>query len=294
MEHQLWKGFVAALAPLGKRRKSTREDLSDEQIVRTYFWAVLHDRPVSWACKRGNWPIWLRREKLPSPSTMSRRLRTPSVQALLRALEKSVLASRDPCPLGWAIDGKPLVISGCSKDRQAGYGRAAGGKAKGYKIHAIIGLDGSVAAWRVAPMNKDERVMARRLLREADIQGYLLGDSNYDSNDLHRSCDERGDRQMVVPRRYGPNRGHGHREQSAGRMRSKELLENPQARFGETLYQQRTSIERFYGNLTNWGGGLNHLPAWVRTHHRVHQWVQAKLILTALRRGVPKAVCDAG
>jgi hypothetical protein len=30
------------------------------------------------------------------------------------------------------IDGKPLPIGGCSKDRQSGYGRSAGGKAKGF------------------------------------------------------------------------------------------------------------------------------------------------------------------
>ena len=60
------------------------------------------------------------------------------------------------------LDGKPLTIGGCSKDRQAGYGRAAGGKARGYKIHVIYGSDGSIAAWRIAPMNVDERVMAAR------------------------------------------------------------------------------------------------------------------------------------
>ena len=46
------------------------------------------------------------------------------------------------------VDGKPLPIGGCSKDRQAGYGRSAGGKAKGYKLHALVGSDGSVQAWR--------------------------------------------------------------------------------------------------------------------------------------------------
>lgn len=182
------------------------------------------------------------------------------------------------------MDGKPLTISGCSKDRQAGYGRAAGGKAKGYKIHALISADGEMAAWRLAPMNKDERVMAKRLLSAADIQGYVLADSNYDSNKLHEVCSNLGNRQLVTPRRYGPGRGHGHRRQTAARLRSKELLENPDAQFGHQLFAQREDIERFYGNLTNWGGGLTHLPPWVRTHRRVHRWVQAKLILNALKQ----------
>jgi hypothetical protein len=40
--------------------------------------------------------------------------------------------------------------------------------------------------------------------------------------------------------------------------------------------------------VTNWGGGLNGLPSWVRTHRRVHRWVQAKLIFTGLRRQISK------
>src|SRR5262249_18473024 len=92
--------------------------------------------------------------------------------------------------LFWVIDGKPLPIGGCSKDRQAGYGKAAGAKAKGYKLHALVGSDGSVANWRVAPMNKDERVMAERLVKGAppEVAGYLLGDANFDSNPLHQVC----------------------------------------------------------------------------------------------------------
>jgi hypothetical protein len=73
-----------------------------------------------------------------------------SVVALLDALERRVIAPQKP-GLFWMIDGKPLVISGCSKDRQAGYGKSAGGMGKGYKLHALIGSHGSVAAWRVAP-----------------------------------------------------------------------------------------------------------------------------------------------
>jgi hypothetical protein len=192
------------------------------------------------------------------------------------------------------IDGKPLVIGGCSKDRQAGYGRAAGGKAKGYKVHAIVGPGGAVACWRLAPMNKDERVMAGRLLRSGPpIQGYLVADSNYDSNGLHEACAALGEVQLVTRRRYGPGRGTGHRKQSPGRLRSMALLEGPYPRFGEGLLRERAAIERTFGNLTNWGGGLTALPPWVRTHRRVHRWVQAKLVLTALKRQLPERTCAA-
>lgn len=292
MEHQLWTSIVALLAELDKPRRRRGRDYSDERIVEVWYWAVIHDRPVDWACRRRHWPLGLRRRPLPSGATMSRRLRSPSVAALLRQLEQRVLAPSKP-GLFWMIDGKPLPIGGCSKDRQAGYGRAAGGKAKGYKVHALVGADRSVAAWRLAPMNTDERVMARRLLREARIQGYVAADSNYDSNKLHDQCQAKGDLQLVTPRRYGPGRSTGHREQSPGRLRSIALLENPFPQFGEQLLQDRAAIERVFGNLVNWGGGLTGLPGWVRTHRRVYRWVQAKLVLTALRRQAAPMTCAA-
>lgn len=283
MEGQLWNMIVAILAAINKRRKRANQDFSDEDIVKVFYWSVIHDRPISWACQRQNWPLHVRRQPLPSNTTMSRRLRSSSVVALLNALERRVTAPSQP-HLFWMIDGKPLAISGCSKDRQAGYGRAARCKAKGYKIHAIIASDGSVANWRVAPMNKDERVMAERLLKATNLVGYIAADANYDSNKLHKVCDAAGNRQFVSPRRYGAGRKVGHRAQSPGRLRSIALLENPEPRFGQQLLKDRSAIERHFGNATNWGGGLTHLPPWVRTHRRVRRWVQAKLTLTALRR----------
>jgi hypothetical protein len=294
MEHQLWKAIVALLASFGKPGKCRQDGFTDQVIVKVYYWAVIHDRPTSWAVQKAHWPVHCRRGSLPSSATMSRRLRSPSVVALLDHLERRVVAPQEP-GLFWMIDGKPLVIGGCSKDRQAGYGRAAGCKAKGYKVHALIGSDGSVPLWRLAPMNKDERVMAERLVRNAppEVVGYLLGDANFDSNPLHQVCEQRGNLQLVTPRRYGPGKGTGHRKQTAGRLRSIAITESPCAAFGVQLRKDRVEIERQFGNWTNWGGGLTGLPPWVRTHRRVHRWVQAKLVLFKLRGDLEIRTCAA-
>jgi hypothetical protein len=144
-------------------------------------------------------------------------------------------------------------------------------------------------------MNKDERVMAKRLLKTAppEVVGYVTADANYDSNKVHRVCDERGNLQLVTPRRYGPARGTGHRKQTIGRSRSIALTESPQPGLGAQLLWDRDEIERRFGNLTNWGGGLNGLPAWVRTHRRVRRWVQAKLVLTQLKDQTKLSTCAA-
>jgi hypothetical protein len=287
MEHQLWREIVRSLKEIHKPRRRAREKFSGEEIVQVWMWAVVHDRPICWATSKANWPIHERQRRLPSSSTMSRRLRCRKVRALMTALEQAVFGSRDNKPLVWVIDGKPLMVNGSSGDRQTGFGRAHRGNARGYKLHLIQGIDGFVAAWRIAPMNKDERVMARRMVRTADIQGYLLGDGNYDSNPLHEVCAQRGDLQLVAPLRGGRERRKCQSRRpkmSPGRRRAAELLDNPNPEFGRDLMLLRDTIERSFANLTNWGGGLTHLPPWVRTHRRVHRWVQAKLILNAIKR----------
>jgi hypothetical protein len=258
--------------------------------VAVYLWAVLHDRPVSWACKPKNWPPELWTRKLPSQSTMSRRLRTAEVQHLLHCMERALAANASA---DWVlkIDGKPLTVGGYSKDRDAARGRAANGFARGYKLHAIYGCSPVPVAWELAAMNVAESTMARFTIPRLRSGGYLLGDCAFDSNALYELASSRG-YQLVAPRQK-PQAKLGHTRHQAARLRSIELL---QTDFGRALYHERGRIERQFGWLTNHSAALAPLPAWVRRIHRVRLWVQAKIVIHAvyaIRRNHDPPLSDA-
>src|SRR4029077_215848 len=121
----------------------------------------------------------------------------------------------------------------------------------------------------VAPMSRDERAMGRRLLRDAEAPGYVGGDAHYDHDKLHVVCLSKGELQLVTPCRMPKAKGLGHRPQSPGRLHSLEMVRSKLSGFGKRLLKQRGAIERFFGQLTSFGGGLSPLLAWVRTHRRV-------------------------
>jgi hypothetical protein len=176
------------------------------------------------------------------------------------------------------LDGKPLPVGGSTKDREARYGRAAGTMAKGYKLHAAWSTRCLPETWEIAPMNADERTVARSLIPRLSYGGYLLCDGNYDSSDLFDTAYAQG-YQMVTPLPKGTP-GGGHHYVSSHRRRSFALI---QSEYGKTLYRARIGIEQSYGNATSFGGGLSPLPAWVRGLNRVRSWVWAKLLINAAR-----------
>lgn len=291
MNREDFRALLEVVRQLGQRRDDARQRYTQATVFTVLAWAVFNNRPVYWACVPENWPPGLRRGPLLSQSQMSRRLRTEQFRRFVFRVQLSVRRRGGGTSLVMAIDGKPLPIASHSTDRQAGYGRAVGGKAKGYKLHAIINVRGVVLTWRVAAMNADERTMARRMIKDVDGPGYLLGDANYDSNKLYaRACERQV--QCVIPRRYGPGRKVGHRSQHPARLRSRDMLETEPKQFGNALLNMRLCVERFFSELTSTGGGLLCLPAWVRTHRRVQQWVGIKILfqqLHAQRRTAAKA-----
>jgi hypothetical protein len=279
MERELWPLLYRLLREVAKDFDQKYVHIQPWILVAVMLWAALHDRPVSWACKPRHWSTTrLRPPRLPSPATMSRRVHRVGTGLLWRALEQRLREYGDDRLLSF-LDGKPLPISGVSTDAEAGYGRAAGGKAKGYKLHTVWSSRPVPEAWEVAPMNVSEKVVARRLIPQLRYGGYLLGDGNYDASYLYDLAWAQG-YQLLAPFRKGEKPGSGGHYQSPHRLRSIELM---QSAFGKEVYRGRGQIERSYGNATSFGGGMGPLPAWVRGMKRVRTWVWAKLLINGVR-----------
>jgi hypothetical protein len=279
MERERWLQVYRMLLELD--HDAFRGVFTAATILAVYFWAVLHDRPVVWACRRENWPAGLWVGPLPTQATMSRRLRDPRVDKLFNVLERHVRALdaatiRDEV---LAIDGKPLPVGGHSKDPDAGWGRGVRTWAKGFKFYAVWGEHASLpTAWRVASMHTSEQAAAERMIPQLSSRGHLLGDKLYDINKLYAAADAVG--LQLVAERKRPHCGLGHRPHHPARLRALALLQTAE---GRRLYERRDAVERHFGGLTGFGGGLSPLPGWVRRLPRVRLWVQAKLVINALR-----------
>jgi hypothetical protein len=287
MERQIWLSLRALATGVCSGIDHPGFRYSDRWILLVYLWAVVHGRPVSWACRPEHWPADLRPVDLPSQPTMSRRLHSPAFLWLM-ALMLERLGGGPPAPGGpgpgapaarqgliRAIDGLPLRVGGFSRDRAARYGRGAGGWYRGYKLHALWGGAPAPLAWSVRPANESESTVAAGLLGRLAGFGYVLGDAAFDCNRLYDLALARGF-QLVAPRKR-EGRGLGHHRQGEARLHGLALLGTP---YGRALYAERGLIERHFGDLTG-RGGLSMLPHWVRTPRRVALWVDAELLVNA-------------
>jgi hypothetical protein len=256
-------------------------------IVGVVCWAVLHDRPVSWACRKENWPADLKIGRLPAQSTMSRRLRTDIVLQLVEMMQTHLAQTiaippatleLEQCEMeAKVIDAKPLPIGGYSKDPDARWGRACGGNARGYKFYAIWGRSALPLAWSVHSMNVSEKCVAEELLPRLTDPGWVLGDAQYDSSRLYDLAYAHGQRLLAPRRKKGGLGWHYH---SSHRLFAIKHLEGGA---WPAFHRVRTQIERNFGQWTSFGGGLAPLPSWVRRNWRVRMWVQVKLLINALR-----------
>lgn len=272
MESELWKKVYRMVNEIGKNRTIKWASFTDADIVLTYLWAVLNERPTCWACQKSHWPIWYRRRRLPDPSTMCRRLKTISVKRLMSEVETALIQSIPRSFCRW-IDAKGLQISNSSGDKECGYGYAGGGMGKGYKFYAVADPRQGFVNWMIAPMQYKESHAASRLIASGEGEGYLVGDKAYDVNDLHDAAAVQSIK-LITPQRI--KGGLGHRRHSLHRVEMLSRIHNP---FISSMLMHRVGIEHFFGQWTNISCGLKPLPSWVRGLARVENWVRAKLII---------------
>lgn len=179
MDRDIWKVLsTAALSATRRlRRPRRRFAFSDHLIIRMWLWAVLHDRPLCWACRRENYTSLFQPRRLPSVSQFCKRLHTFRFLRLRVLLHRRLTrAGRDD--LFNFLDGKALAIRDHSTDHQALAGPAGRKIRRGYKLHVRATASGFLREYRVFPMNRAEPSTARQLLRELRPNALVLADAN--------------------------------------------------------------------------------------------------------------------
>jgi hypothetical protein len=274
MERELWPRLYKELRAAAGGTTQKYVHFHPWVIVAVLLWAALHDRSVEWACDARNWSTTrLRPRKLPSRSTMSRRIKRTVFEVFLNRVADRLKGSGPPA---WelVVDGKPLPVGKCSKDPDA----RPGPHGRGYKLHALWGDKPLPERWEVTAAREYEGAVAERLLVGLSGKGYLLADGSYEASRLYDAVDATGYQLLARPVRQDTGRGHVY--QSPHRAAALRLFADG---LGWSLYLWRSSIERKFGNMGSFGSGLGPLPNWVRRLVRVTQWVWCKLVINAAR-----------
>lgn len=270
MEGQVWTTVQELL--LTVEGKPAGCQFSDQEILRMSLWAILHDRPMSWACRPENWSEVFRPARLPDDSTVSRRWKRPELRQKALLLHQEGVRRCGGAEGYVVIDGRSLVVGGCSKDPDARPGRAAGGMGKGYKMHTLVNLKHVILAYDIRPMNEAEPTVAQSLVAALPASvTRVLGDGAYDSMRLHHRLQAMG-KKLYTPLRQ--NRV-GRRRQPP-RVR---LLRLWQRRVGRQLLRIRNEVERTFGQESNVAFGFKQLPPWARRSRRVFRWMWGKNLL---------------
>ena len=253
-----------------------RPEYSDTLIVAMYLWAVHHDRPQGWACRKENYNRVFFPRSLPSESRFSRRIRSARCQCILQDVYRRLADVESPSAVNY-VDGRPFPVGGCSKDRQARPGRANRGFARGYRLHQLVSEDKRVLNWSVTPMNEAEPTQARQLIETATSVGdIILADAVYDAGYLYEAAASRGSLLVAAIREDRLQSRPRRNRNSPARIAAVEHWKTGVAQY---VHRQRRLVEAMFGNQSSYAGGLGPLPAWVRTLPRVTRWIGAKLIL---------------
>jgi len=279
MDEFIWKVIRLAIKSADRSipRAGRRPRYGDALIVRMYFWAVAHDRPLCWACRRSSYGRMMRPRAIPSVSQFCKRVRSQRVQAVIdRVFE--LLSGRDEHTALACIDGKALPIGDATKDPDAGNGRGGGRFSRGYKAHVLADSLGRIRHFHITPIQVGEPPVAReRLVGHIPRGCVVLADANYDGRELYADIGGRG-AFLLTPQKKNRRTEAAFRKTSPERRAAMELWRDHPT-LARRAYALRAHIERVFSALTCFGGGLAPLPAWVRRAGRVRRWVTAKIAI---------------
>lgn len=241
-----------------------------------YFWCVWHDRPLCWGCDRSHYTTLFRPRRLPSVSQFCRRVKTARIERMIRLINERLSRPSGEVQLAF-LDGKALVVTENSRDPDARTGRGNGTFSRGYKLHAMVAEGGNVLSYRVTSLNCGEPKVAQDLLAPVGSWTLVIADANYDSKKLYESIAKRGGQLLTKLKGRKAFKRNWKKIPPARRCIVKMWREEPETCW--RLYRSRSAIERAFSAMTTFGGGLTHLPPWVRTLRRVERWVIAKLAI---------------
>lgn len=279
MDPQVWKDIRARIKLHARKfKRLPRTEYPDWLIALMACWHTAHDRPMYWACRRENYPRWMRIKKLPSPSQFSRRVATPRCRRIFERVHLDLAGTAAP-GLSY-FDGKPLTVGVASKDLDAKRGHVMGGFAKGYKLHVWATEDRRIPVFCVESLNRGEPLVAQAMARqlpEFSHRALVLADSAYDSAALYNALAIKNAALLVRPRGYATHRVT---LSQSGPFR-REMLDvwKKNRALAEMVYKGRIGVEGILSSLTCGAEGLGPLPAWIRTLPRVRRWVGIKIIL---------------
>lgn len=288
MDERIWSIITKAVISVNRSlpRTGRRPQYSDVLIVRMYLWAVWHDRPLCWACDRRHYGSLFRPRGLPSVSQFCRRVKTKRVEEMIEGVNGRLTERDTPTEVGF-FDGKPLPVSGNTRDPDAKKGYADGVFRHGYKLHAWATADGRIPRHCIKPMNAGEPNTARELTDRIPPGCMVLADANYDSSKLYQAVRDRGAWMLT------PLKGHAKSAQQRRYMPQARktilLLWEQKPETCKDALTYRYEIERIFSALTTFGGGLSPLPSWVRRLTRVRRWVAAKIAFYHARLLVRRA-----
>jgi len=298
MDRELWIVVYSAIKRAARRVgcAGRTPTYPNWLIVAMYVWGNWHDRPLSWCCDRAHYGSLLRPRRLPSVSQFTRRIKSAECDAILQSVHNQLSQRGLVTDLGY-IDGKPLLVSPVSKDRDARSGRISGGFGKGYKLHAFVNDRRRIVVWSVQTLNIAEQTVAAELLDHLpplSPDALVMMDSNYDSAPLHKRAEHKGIALFNALKGQDRVGAEGHHPVTLKQMGAsrRELVETWKQRPQLTrwMIKRRDEIESVLGVLVCTAGGLTCLPPWVRTKPRVRRWVGTKIILYNARLLVQETV----